>query len=276
MSVNFVNDSIISLGPTTTHISFTRFNSLSQEERIELLNQYKLPNENLYLTDIPLGDIDIESIRLSTKTYINNFFKFKNYLNPFNYSKHFHFSKACWLTSELIKDGKFRSKIGAHYNPRTKKVVIHPGTQRFRILDLFNKTNDEFILFWNTNEVRFKWMYETDIIELDNTNQVFKDYFFGLTTDHGSLIPHFCLEQDGPMDEASFEFFNKIQDICKKIKIKTNIEYKILKDFSDSKDYNCEIIYKNDKKSTYYKSLFIAFSNSSYEDEDVLVKTNIY
>ena len=274
MSPNLVNDSTISLGPDVSYIPFTRFNSLSKEERINFLKEYKLSDENLYLTDIPLIDIDIQSIRLSTKHIIENFFKFKNYLNPFDYKKHFHFSKACWLTSEFIKDGKFRSKIGAHYNPRTKKIIIHPGTQRFRILDLFNKTNDEFILFWNTNEVMYSWMYKTDIVELNINNQIFKDYFFGLTTDHGSLIPHFCLEKDGPMDDSSIKYFNHIQENCKKIKIKTNIEYNILKDFIDN-NYNCEIIYKNDKKRSYYKSLFIAFSNSSYEDEDVLVKTNI-
>jgi len=272
-SKNIIIDSSIPIGPQTKNISNTIFYDISQSKRVELLRKQKLSNENVYLTNIPHEDID-PSIIKATKNHVHNFFKNESYKNKFQYNKHFGFSKACWLTSELIKDGKFRSYVGGHFNPRTKTIIVHPGAQRYRILRLFNK--NEPILFWNTNEVEYSWMKKEQIIPLDADHEIFKNYEFGLVADHGSLIPHFILKKDGPMDDSTIKYFNYVQEICKNIKIKTNIEYNILKKFvCNDGSHNSEIIFKNDETLSLYKGLFILFSGSSYEDEDVMVKVNI-
>lgn len=78
------------------------------------------------------------------------------------------------------------------------------------------------------------------------------------------------------MDDSTIKYFNYVQNICKSIKIKTNIEYNVLKKFVyNNGNHNSEIIFKNDDKSSLYKGLFLLFSGSSYEDEDVMVKVNI-
>lgn len=273
-SKNIITHGLIPIGPETKNISRTKFHfGGNQSKRIETLKEQKLPNENVYLTNIPHEDIDPYIIK-ATENHITNFFRNNAYENDFEYGKHFGFSKSCWLTSEFIKDEKFRSYVGAHFNPRTKTVIIHPGAQRYRILRLFGK--NEPILFWNTNEVEYSWMKRTQIIPLDADHEIFKNYEFGLVSDHGSLIPHFVLKKDGPMDDSSIKYFNYLQEICKNIKIKTNIEYNILKNFiSNDERHNSEIIFKNDDKTSYYKGLLVLFSGSSYEDEDIMVKVNI-
>lgn len=273
-SKNIVIDSSIPIGPQTKNISSTKFLfGGNQSERIKLLKEQKLPNENVYLVNIPHEDIDSYVIR-ATENHVNNFFTNNSYENNFQYNKHFGFSKGCWLTSEFVKDGKFRSYIGGHFNPRTKTVIVHPGAQRYRILRLFGE--NEPILFWNTNEVKYSWMKDSQIIPLDKDHEIFKKYEFGLVADHGSLIPHFILKKDGPMDDSTIKYFNYVQNICKSIKIKTNIEYNVLKKFVyNNGNHNSEIIFKNDDKSSLYKGLFLLFSGSSYEDEDVMVKVNI-
>lgn len=286
-TLNVTKETEFAAGPFQDCISKTRFypHTLLKENEVpntenlirsncEFLKNQKLESEHLYLTEIPHSDIN-QNTFINTRVHIKKFFKFENYLKPFEYETHFHFSKLCWLTSEYIKDGKFRSYIGAHYNPRTKDVVIHPGSQRYKVVKLFNKKDTQQYLFWNTNGIKFNWLYDTDIVPIDYQHEIFQKYDFGITPDHGSIIPHFCLRKDGPMDDSSIKYFNHIQENCKKIKLKTNIKYNILKDFITTENHNSKIIFKNDEKETLWKGLLILFSGSSYEDEDVMVTVNI-
>lgn len=246
---------------------------------LKLLKENKLPNENLYLSYIDYNDIFVRDWNYLYKS-TNNFFN-KKLNSEYNHENDFYFSKSCWLTSELIKNGHFRSYVTAHYNPRLKKIIIHPGSARYKILNLFNNTKQPFI-FWNTNEVEYDWMYKKDIIPFDTNYQLFKDYDFTIRPDHGSLIPHFTLRKDGPMDDASIEYYKHIQKILNNLKIKLTIKKLNLNKensfgrsiFSKfiSDDYNCEIIIKNHTKNTIQKALLIMCTGLSYEDDDLEIK----
>ena len=285
-SRNIIKNGIIPMNIDVTTLSYARFHPHTllpkgpafteegiREAKLNFLQKNKIDSENVYLLEIPHVDICQRDF-LHLEKHIQKFFTNKNYLNPFNYNTHFQFAKFCWLSSEFIKDGKFRSYIGAHYNPRLKQVVIHPGSQRYKVVRLFEKTPSKF-LFWNTNGVIYNWMSKEQPIPLDKDNEIFKKYDFGLTPDHGSIIPHFCLQQDGSMDDSSIKYFNKVQSICKKLKLKANLEYNIIKDFISNDNYNCEVVFKNDDRFTLWKGIALIFGGTSYEDEDIMVKVNI-
>ena len=286
MKSNIIKDGIFSIGPDVTSISHTRFDAHSiipnpskltdddmRNSQSNFLQKNKLDSENIYLTEIPHSDISQIDF-LDLENHIYNFFNNQNYLGEFNYDVHFQFSKVCWLAADFIKDGKFRSYIGANYNPRLKKVAIHPGSQRYKVLQLFEKNPSKF-LFWNTNGVIYNWMNDEQIIPLDTDNKIFHDYTFGIVPDHGSIIPHFCLKKDGPMDDSSIKYFNKIQSICKKLKLKSNRSNNIIEYFLSNDDYNCEVVFKNNDKTTLWKGILLIFGGTSYEDEDIMVKGNI-
>jgi len=120
-------------------------------------------------------------------------------------------------------------------------------------------------------------MNDEQIIPLDISFnlKIFHDYTLGIVPDHGSIIPHFCLKKDGPMDDSSIKYFNKVQSICKKLKLKSNRSNNIIEYFLSNDDYNCEVVFKNNDKTTLWKGILLIFGGTSYEDEDIMVKGNI-
>lgn len=246
---------------------------------VNLLRENKLPNENLYLTHIDYDDIfiaDWNYLYNSTEKFFSNNISIEyNIENDWQ----FYFSKSCWLTSELIKNGKFRSYVGAHYNPRIKKLIIHPGSARIKILYLFNNKEQPFI-FWNTNEVQYDWMKEHEIVKLTPDTDLFNEYDFTIRPDHGSLIPHFTLRRDGPMDSSAGEYHRHIKKVLENLKIKLNINQEkskldnILHRFIDN-EYNCEITIKNHTKNTIQKAILIMCTGLSYEDDDLKVDSKV-
>jgi len=240
-----------------------------------ILKEFKLDSENLYITKIPNNIINYNSIN-NILEVVNLFFYKNRYLKEYTPEYHYSFSKKCFMVNEYLNsDKKFRSHIGAHFQPRLEKVVLHPGSNRYFVLDLFDDDSHEFI-FWNTNGIKFNWMGE-NIIPMDTEHRLFKEYFFGLTPDHGSLIPHFCNRKDGPMREESIDYFKTVQNVIKNLKLYINSNKGVILPFKvhDKENANVICTLKNKKVKTFYKALFIIFSNNSYEDDDVYIKTDI-
>lgn len=266
----------------TPYVNLQRFGE-NMEYLVKLLRDNRLPKENLYITHIDYDDILLNDMQYLYKT-TERFFKIdinSTYTRDINHDCQFYFSKSCWLVSELIKNGMFRSYVTAHYNPRIGQIVIHPGSHRYKILYLFNNKKQPFI-FWNTNEVQYDWMMDSEIVDLDINNDLFKKYDFTIRPDHGSLIPHFTLRSDGPMDEKGESYYPHIQKILNNLKIKLTIKKLNLNKensfgrsiFSKfiSDDYNCEIIIKNHTKNTIQKALLVMCTGLSYEDDDLEIK----
>jgi hypothetical protein len=269
----------------TPYVNLQRFGE-DMEYLIKLLRDNRLPKENLYITYIDYDDIFLNDMQYLYKT-TERFFKTdinSKYVRDVNHDCQFYFSKSCWLVSELIKDGMFRSYVTAHYNPRMKKIIIHPGSHRYKILHLFNNRKQPFI-FWNTNEVQYDWMDDSQIVNLDINDDLFKKYDFTIRPDHGSLIPHFTLRKDGPMDDSAEDYYPHIQYIIKNLKIKLNIkklDLKLKRGFGSdilsrfiNKDHNCEITIKKHTKDSIQKAILIMCTGLSYEDDDLKIESNI-
>ena len=249
---------------------------IPSHESIEFMKKYKWEDENFYLTSIPDNLIPKDFYRDLENQFSNLFL---SDLKPeFNW-EYFATIKLCWLSSELIKNKKFRSHIGAHWNPRLRKVIPHPGSQRYKVLYFFDKTSESKYLFWNTNGIKFDWMKEEDIIPLDKDDKLLKQYYFGLTLDHGGFIPHPCLDRDGPMDDSSVDYYKTVYNNLKSNKVyidnKNPNKFLVdtLKKYTSTQDKaTIQIHFKKQTKKAIYKSLIIFCLACEFEDSDIKVK----
>ena len=251
-------------------------NRIPSHESIEFMKKYKWEDENFYLTSIPDNLIPKDFYRNLEKSCTDIFSS--DLESEFKWD-YFAFIKLCWLSSELIKDGKFRSYIGAHWNPRLRKVIPHPGSQRYKALYFFNKVSESKYLFWNTNGIKFDWMKEEDIIPLDKDDKLLKQYSFGLTLDHGGFAPHPYLDRDGPMRDSIVNYYEKVYNNLKNNKVyidnKNPNMYLVdtLKKYTTTQDNaTIQIHLKKQNKKAIFKSLIIFCLACEFEDEDIKVK----
>jgi hypothetical protein len=99
---------------------------------------------------------------------------------------------------------------GAHWNPRMKKVIIHPGGQRFFIFNLFPIRDIQYI-FWNTNGIQLDFMKDMEEVDVESLYPKYKHSPGGLTFDHGSIIPH-------PLHEVSYSLNENVEDSFEQLK----------------------------------------------------------
>lgn len=239
---------------------------------VNYLNSLRTPSENLYL--IHLED---ESL---IKNDLKEYFHFLNhFLHTENYEKFnnniFGFTKNLWLIRDFIKNKKFDNPCCAHWNPRIKKIVIHPGGQRIKVLKLFNKVHEHKFFFWNTNGVWFDWMDSDGVIEIDSFPDIFKDYNFGFILDHGSVIPQVVFnDRYNHMDWVEEYYYSDVLPMIKSLKIYYEFDCKFLKKHKTNnfEKATTHIEIKNDTEISLYKCSFIPFLGIDYEDEDVVIK----
>lgn len=167
----------------------------------ELWKNYKQDSEGLFLTDVPKDLIlfvddshiaeyitayfaigffynDTQVIRYSTPQWQH---EFENYL------------KYAWITNDLLS-GKIRYPVGAHWNPRFEKVILHPGNSRNVVYKLFAKNTVKAVYF-NTGGLLPDWLTSKqttlEYLKIRYTPNI----DFVLTADHGTLIPHVHFDQ---------------------------------------------------------------------------------
>lgn len=212
-------------------------------ERIEFFYKYKRINENLYI-----GNINSKHLKFSTATdhisRIEDYFLKKQYLNSditSDITKRL-FPKLCWLTSALFKNG-FIYPICSHYNPRIQQNVIHPGSIRNLVINLFLKDSEVYCLYFNTGGVDFDFIKSLKILTKDDLIEYTDNIEIELVADHGAIIPHINLDTTllRPNVEKWHEFVYR-RLTSPSFKIFCNKDIGILKPWYSSKeDANIEI-----------------------------------
>lgn len=164
------------------------------KERIEFFYKYKRPTENLYI-----GNIDPAHLALRPMSDMyDQFYKYfqrQQYLDetvPGDINKRL-FPKVCWLVDSLFKTG-FKYPVMAHYNPRTQTNVVHPGSIRSRVVNLFQQNSSIKCLYFNTGGVEFDFIKDLRIFEKDELISYVDNMEIEMIADHGSIIPHINLD----------------------------------------------------------------------------------
>lgn len=269
------NPAPLKLHPKVEHISLLKdFGNMNTN--LYILNSLKSNLENLYLTCIKDESLLIDYL-FEYDGMIDSFMSYDNY-EIWNFDWVFQFTKNTWLIGEFIKNKKFDNPCGSFWNPRIEKIVVHPGGQRIKTLQLFDKVHEHKFFFWNTNEIKFNWLDDGDIIELKDTNSVWKNYNFGLMLDHGSPIPQVVYNDIYNHLEFVENYYKEtLLPIIQKLKIYYKFECKWLAKFKTNtpKDANLLINLKNENKKSIYKAVFISFLDINYDDEDIqIIKLN--
>lgn len=164
------------------------------EERIDFFYKYKRSTENFYLGDIDtqhLTFVDSNPLLKAIEHYFHN----KHYSQETleNYSSHQMFPKICWLVDSFFKQG-FTHPLCVHYNPRIQQNVIHPGSIRSQVINLFQETPTAKCLYFNTGGVEFDFIKLLRVFTKDELLTYKENIEIELVADHGAIIPHINLD----------------------------------------------------------------------------------
>ena len=166
-----------------------------QHERLDLFFKYKRVSEDIYIGSISKQENLLFEGLGEVKRQFNQYFKENLYVQPADASTDLSiklFPKMCWLTNSYYNTG-FRHPVCIHYNPRIAKNVMHPGSTRNYIINLFHNLNDINCLYYNTSGVQFEFMKQmTKMTRKDFDNC--PNLHFNLVMDHCSMIPHVNLD----------------------------------------------------------------------------------
>ena len=273
------------IAPETPYIANTKFQS-DDSVAMHVLETQSAENEKLSIGNIP--DEYLYKGIFEISHYLS-LFETKKYLDDVtdnNYGE-FGFSKLLGLYNHFLKDGGFKGMCSAHYNPRIQKIIVHPGSTRHLILEMFSNEPIEYI-FFNTNGVTFPFSYNLTAIEpLQKLHSI--GYSLGsLTPDHGSLIPHPkpTHELDNQYDERhEVEVYNdKIKNIIYNNKIYKNFECSYIDSICLAKtEFESDItlklnIRKDDGEYDYYvqliKMMLILCNDEEYTDDKISIIKN--
>jgi hypothetical protein len=167
---------------------------ITPNQALDLVSYCWHPGENLYQGYIPKEKLTFSGCREvynDLQNYINNSKWNVDVSTVPKWDADFdneleNWVKFVWLTAEYLTKG-FRNPVGAHYNPRLDKNVIHPGGCRQHVLDLFHKGSISAIYF-NTGGVKPIWLHKLEKVSI--TSLLDQGWDFNLVADHSSLIPH--------------------------------------------------------------------------------------
>jgi hypothetical protein len=167
---------------------------VDSEVGVDFFYKCKRSNENIYI-----GPVHKSNILFDTSTFARDHAISYLTKRSFNGSASFgsHLSikllpKLCWLTETFFTTG-FKFPVCVHYNPRIEQNVMHPGSTRNYIIDLFQTSPFVECLYFNTGGVQFPFMDSMRVFERDElynypTRQV------SFVADHCSIIPHINLD----------------------------------------------------------------------------------
>jgi hypothetical protein len=217
-------------------------NSLNgtQKDLVSLFTKFKSSDENLYLglvDPVHLHFTRIEKLSKDIENYFSKEFDVENHTKPYSFDFR-NFVKLCWLTDVYLTEG-IRNPLGVHYNPRIDKNVIHPGSIRESVYNLFH-TGPINVIYFNTNGVQFPWMEEMQIVELSEI-----DCYVSIVPDHGSLIPHLNYEPHLIEDNVPV-YHNRIrQRFSKDFTIRSNVSINALQRWETSLTPTVELTFKD-------------------------------
>ena len=107
--------------------------------------------------------------------------------------------KAMWLITEYLDaDKKYDNPMCAHYNPKLRDNIIHPGGFRKKLLKMYNDPDDDIKVFY-FNTLGFYQQKSMKKLTRYDWRDLKADAFNGnrahgsLVAEHGTLIPHIYL-----------------------------------------------------------------------------------
>ena len=166
-----------------------------QYERLDLFFKYKRKSEDIYIGSISKYENLLFEGFGEIKQQFTRYFKEKLYLQPVDETGNLSiklFPKMCWLTYSYYSTG-FKYPVCIHYNPRLEQNVMHPGSTRNHIINLFHNLNDINCLYYNTNGVQFEFMNQMKKLTREDFDN-YPNLNFNLVMDHCSMIPHVNLD----------------------------------------------------------------------------------
>jgi hypothetical protein len=171
------------------------------EETLDFFYKYKRPTENLYIGEIDKTcNIDIEGSGYVLKI-LDAYLQDSLFLEEVNWDSDLSrklIPKLCWLASSYFEKG-FEYPVCIHYNPRKQSNVMHPGTTRNHIINLFHGKDPIKCLYFNTGGVEFGFMKAMKIIK-KSTLLSYPHLCVDIILDHCSTIPHINLENKSIAD----------------------------------------------------------------------------
>lgn len=218
-------------------------------ERIEFLYKTKRSTENLFL-----GNIDVSKLSLRTSEDVAprviKYFSENYYLDDKttqDITKRV-FPKLCWLTDEFLKSG-FKYPISVHYNPRIQENVIHPGSIRGIVYNLFKKSNTAYCMYFNTGGVKFDFLNSLRVLDKQELLDQTSNMEIELVADHGSIIPHINLNSKVVKPSVSkWHDFIYRRLTSPSFSIYSNLDIEILKPWMCSERDACIKIYVDTTK----------------------------
>jgi hypothetical protein len=176
----------------------------STNDNIDFFYKYKKASENLHLGKISPKLFDIEG----SEYILNNFLNYLNnsfFLQPATKNSNVtlkQFPKLCWLTDSYFREG-FLHPVCVHYNPRIQCNVMHPGSTRNHIINLFHDGTDIDCLYFNTGGVVFDFL-KNMILVGKHQLLAYPNVSMSVVFDHCSTIPHVNVEGHTPLDYIPF------------------------------------------------------------------------
>ena len=190
-----------SLNPTSRfHLRPTSVGNV--EETLDFFYKYKRPAENLYIGELDKTtcNVDFEGSGYVLKmlsTYFNDNLFLEEVNRDSDLSRKL-IPKLCWLTSSYLEKG-FEYPVCIHYNPRTQRNVMHPGTSRNHIINLFHGDKPINCLYFNTGGVKFDFLKTMKVVK-KSTLLSYPTISVNIILDHCSPIPHVNLENKSIAD----------------------------------------------------------------------------
>ena len=238
----------------------------TQQELVEVFTKFKKPNEFLYKGSVSKNHLEFSSAKelyIDIKKYFATEFDKEYHTAPYT-SEFKSFVKMCWLTDMYFSQG-IHNPLGAHYNPRLKKNIIHPGRSRQAVYSLFHDDPVE-VVYFNTGGIQYPWLASMKKIEI--SDYLHTGCYIALVPDHGSIIPHIHYEQHLLIDNV-MTYHTRIRNrFNSEFSIRSNVDIEPLRKWKTSLKPVVEVIFSNnfDFKDV-VKSILIITLGLSYTSD---------
>lgn len=243
-------------------------------ERIDFFYKYKRTTENLYIGNIDkkyLCPYSPDALLKSISSYFaNDDFKNNNIVDDF--SKRL-FPKICWLTACFF-DGGFNYPVNVHYNPRIQWHVIHPGTIRAQVIQMFQESPLVKCLYFNTGGVMFDFVDTMEVFTKEHLLSVKDNLEIELVADHGAIIPHLNLDIGSVKPNiVTWQAWLYRRMTSSTFSIYSNVSMPIFEKWNTQQENaQIEIHINNMNKDVVCKCAILAVIGKSYECEDFSIK----
>lgn len=273
-----------SFGADMDYIHYVRPFNKSNNFNVFIFEGFRNPQENLYVGKIPDEALKLEHNDKFYRKVVTEFFTTTISEEVTSFTPSYLFAKWYDLTTIWFRDRGFKGLLGAHWNPRIKKVIVHPGGQRIKIVKMFPIYNYDFV-FFNTNGYKPHWITKMKHIDIRRLEVDMNMSIGGITLDHGAAIPHpiwkgaYNIENEA--EKARLDLENKVKDIklyFKHNSLVNSIDFlnDIRTDTIDNADFIISINKGYEDRFWYNltRILLVCFTDVEFKDNEIIIERN--